>query len=259
MASAVKIYSPKEMYSTVEFNFWAYKEYSLSSSDKFLIATYLDENLKTLEAGTGGGRIISCMKAVGFTNLYAFDYVPEFIEIAKRRDITNSINFAVEDAVALSYGDNEFEQLVYLQQVLCNIEDEAGRFNAFKEAYRILKPGGTAIFSLLNFDSRAKSPFYLPYLAYLRLLRKLTHVNRSIQYLPQLKYAGNTNLQSLLDEPPYLYWYRVEEAYQIMKAANFEIVALGSNFQINQGKLPNSLEDFLQEPNQGMLYFVCTK
>ncbi len=259
MASAVKIYSPKEMYSTVEFNFWAYKEYSLSSSDEFLIVTYLDDNLKTLEAGTGGGRIISCMKAAGFTNLHAFDYVPEFIEIAKRRDITNSINFAVEDAVALSYGDNEFEQLLYLQQVLCNIEDEAGRFNAFKEAYRILKTGGTAIFSLLNFDSRAKSPFYLPYLAYLRFLRKLTHVNRSIQYLPQLKYAGNTNLQSLLDEPPYLYWYRVEEAYQIMKAANFEIVALGSNFQINQGKLPNSLEDFLQEPNQGMLYFVCTK
>lgn len=259
MANATRISTTKEMYSTIEFNFWAHQEYSLSPSERFVVETYLDKNLKTVEAGTGGGRIVSSLKNIGFKNLYAFDYVPDFIEVAKKKNNSNNICFSVEDAVSLTYKDSEFEQLLYLQQVLCNIEDEAERANAFKEAYRILKKGGIAIFSLLNFDWRATSPFYAPYLVYLRLLRKIVNVDRSIQYLPQLKYSGKMNLGALLDRPPYLYWYRLEEAYQIIKEANFEIVALGSDFQISQGKMHTSLSTLKQAPMKGMLYFVCKK
>jgi ubiquinone/menaquinone biosynthesis C-methylase UbiE len=247
------------MYSSVEFNFWAYKEESLSPDEEFLIEKYLDKNATTIEAGTGGGRIVSSLEKIGFKHLYAFDYVPGFIEIAKKKNITRRIYFAIEDAVSLTYKDCQFEQLLYLNQIICTIVDGAARLNAFKEAYRILKKGGTAIFSFLNFDSRAKIPFYIPYVIYIHLLRSLTNTQRSIQYLPQLKYGDKTNWQSLLDSPPYMYWYKPEEAYQILKEANFEIVALGSNFQINQGKMHTSLESFKQEPNQGMLYFVCQK
>jgi hypothetical protein len=95
--------------------------------------------------------------------------------------------------------------------------EDAGWYNAFQQAYRIIKKGGTAIFSLLNFDSRVAGSFYAPYLAYLRFLRKIGNVNVSIQYLPQLKYAGKIKLESLLDKPLYLYWYKLEEAYQIIQ------------------------------------------
>ncbi|MEI2580258.1 class I SAM-dependent methyltransferase [Scytonema sp. PRP1] len=259
MTDTMKISSIKELYSTDEFNFWAYKEYSLLPEEKFFIETFLDKSLKTLEAGTGGGRIVSSMHKIGFKDLYAFDYVSDFIEIAKNKNNFNNICFSVDNAISLNYKDGEFEQLLYLQQVISLIEDEAGRYNAFQEAYRILKKGGTAIFSLLNFDSRVTSPLYTLYLAYLRILRKFCNVNRSIQYLPQLKYAGEINLESLLDKPPYLYWYRLEEAYQIIQSANFKIVALGSDFQVSQGRMHTSLETLKQAPNQGMLYFVCTK
>lgn len=259
MANATRISTTKEMYSTIEFNFWAYQQDSLTSSEEFVVENYLDKNLKTLEAGTGGGRIISSMNRIGFKNLYAFDYVPDFIEVAKKKNTSNNICFSVEDAISLNYRDCEFEQLVYLQQVLCNIEDETGRFNAFKEAYRILRKGGIAIFSLLNFDGRAISLLSAPYLMYLYLMRKIVNVNRSIQYLPQLKYSGKMNFGALLDQSPYLYWYRLEEAYRIIQEANFKIVALGSDFQISQGKMHTSLETLKQAPNKGMLYFVCTK
>ncbi|MBR8834764.1 MAG: class I SAM-dependent methyltransferase [Stigonema ocellatum SAG 48.90 = DSM 106950] len=258
MINTTIISTTKEMYSSVEFNFWAYKE-KLLLGEKFLIETYLDENLKTVEAGTGGGRIALSMQQMGFKNLYAFDYVPDFIEIAKNKNNDKNIYFTVNDATSLNYKDCEFNQLLYLQQVISTIEDAAGRYNAFKEAYRILIKGGKAIFSLLNFDSRVTSPFYAPYLVYLRLFRKIGNVNRSIQYLPQLKYAGETNLESLLDRPPYFYWYRLEEAYQIIQEANFKIVALGTDFQISQGKMHTSLETLKQAPNKGNLYFVCTK
>lgn len=112
---------------------------------------------------------------------------------------------------------------------------------------------------MLNFDSRVASPFYAPYLAYLRFLRKIGNVNVSIQYLPQLKYAGKMNLESLLAQPLYLYWYRLEEAYQIIQSANFKRVDLGSDFQMIQGRMHTFLETLKQAPNQGMLYFVCTK
>ncbi|MDJ0675330.1 MAG: class I SAM-dependent methyltransferase [Calothrix sp. MO_167.B42] len=252
------ISSTKKMYLTVEFDLWAYKK-ELLPEERFMIETYLDKNLKTVDAGTGGGRLASYMKSLGFANLYGFDYVPEFIEVAKTRDTTKSISFAVEDATKLTYNDCEFEQVVYMQQIMCCIEDEVGRLNAFKEAYRILKKGGTAIFSFLNFDASDRQIFCRPYLAYLSLLRKLRNHKLSIQYIPRFKFADKLNLGSLLDKPPYLYWYRLEEAYQMIKAVNFEIIALGSDFQAIQGKMATSLETLQQQPIEGMLYFVCKK
>ncbi|WP_158054589.1 hypothetical protein [Scytonema sp. HK-05] len=38
--------------------------------------------------------------------------------------------------------------------------EDAGWYNAFQQAYRIIKKGGTAIFSLLNFDSRVASTLW---------------------------------------------------------------------------------------------------
>lgn len=128
----------KEVYSTVDFDYWAYRQ-NLSQHEKFLLETYLDKEGKTVEAGTAGGRIVLEMQKLGFTSLYGFDYVPEFIEQAKHRDPTNSISFTVGDATALNYDDGFFEQIVYLQQIICCIEDDLGRLNALKEAYRILK------------------------------------------------------------------------------------------------------------------------
>lgn len=250
--------SNKEVFGGVEFEHWANRE-SLSLAEKFIIKNYLSQRAKTLEAGTAGGRIVFEMQKLGFKDLYAFDYVPEFIEEAKKRDQSGNISFAVEDATALSYNDCEFDQLIYLQQIICCIEDERGRLNAFTDAYRILKPGGIAIFSFLCFDWRIKSNFYGIFLAYLQLQRKVFNSNTPIQYLPQLKIAGKMNFGAIFDQQPYKYWYYIDEVYQIFKDVGFEIVALGTDLQLNQAKMLTSVEAIKKEPIQGMLYFVCKK
>ena len=51
----------KAIYSTVEFDSWAFRE-GLIDTERFLIEQYLDKEGKTLEAGTGGGRILLEMK-----------------------------------------------------------------------------------------------------------------------------------------------------------------------------------------------------
>ncbi|WP_026731772.1 class I SAM-dependent methyltransferase [Fischerella sp. PCC 9605] len=250
--------SNKEVYRDIEFDYWAHSE-NLSPQEKFLIETYLDKNGKTLEAGTAGGRILFGMQNLGFTSLYGFDYVAEFIEEARKKDTTGSICFSVEDATALNYKDCEFDQLVYLEQIISSIEDEIGRLNAFKEAYRILRKGGTAIFSFLNFHDRVKNPFYNLYLRYIKLLRIIYKSQQTIQYIPRLKLCGKPNLNALLDQQPYMYWYKVEEIYKLATEVNFEIVALGSGFEVNQEILHVSLGTLNQDMLQGMLYLVCKK
>lgn len=248
----------KQVYSTVEFEEWAYKE-QLLDAEKFLIENYLNRSGKTLEAGTGGGRILLEMQQMGFTSLCGYDYVPELIEQAKKRDASGSIRFEVGDATSLNYGDNEFAQIVYLQQIICLIEDSEDRLKALKEAYRILNKGGTALFSFLSFDARKSSAMYSLFLMYLDMVRNLRGSDRTIQYLPWLKQGGKINWSAFLDRAPYVYWYKLEEADRLLREVNFEVVAVGSDLQLKQGKIHNSIETLVKEPIAGMLYFVCKK
>lgn len=248
----------KQVYSTVEFEDWAYKEL-LIDEEKHLIENYLDPSGKTLEAGTGGGRILLEMKKMGFTSLYGYDYVPDLIEQAKQKDPSRNICFEVQDATSLNYGDNDFTQIVYLQQIICFIEDSEARLKALKEAYRILNKGGTALFSFLSFDARKSSAMYSVFLMYLGMLRNLRGSPRTIQYLPWLKHGGKINWSAFFDGEPYVYWYKLEEIDQFLREVNFEIVAVGSDRQIREGKMHQSIETLIKEPIAGMLYFVCKK
>ena len=253
----MSILNHQEVFSTVEFDAWADGK-GLNEDEKYLIVKYLNKNGKTVEAGTAGGRILREMKDVGFQELYGYDYVPELIEQAKQRDASQSISFEVQDATDLTYENSSFEQIIYLQQIVCVIEEEDKRLKALTEAYRILKNGGTALFSFLNFESRIKSPLVV-YLAYLGMLRRLSGSNRSIQYIPWLKLGGKFNFLALLDRGPYPYWYKIPEAQQMLTKAGFKIVGVGSSYQIGQGKMCDNIESLKNQPIAGMLYFVCKK
>jgi SAM-dependent methyltransferase len=256
----------KEVYSGVEFATWLNLE-TLLPEETYLIRKYLKPDLKTVEAGTNGGRILFNMQKIGFTALAGFDYVPELIDRAIERDPDRSIDFQVQDALALPYADRSFEQIIYLQQIICLLESSQDRLKAVRESYRILKPGGTGLFSVLSFESRSSKFIYASYLAYLKILRKLRGDDRSIQYLPWLMLGGKVNFNAILDRPPYTYWYRVTEIYDLLKSVGFEIVAVGTDRQINAGtlKTTNSQQQGLSQqelPNtdiDGMLYFVVGK
>jgi SAM-dependent methyltransferase len=248
----------KELYTTVAFKEWAYRE-NLLPEERYLIETYLDLDRKTLEAGTAGGRIIIEMQKMGFRSLYGYDYVPEFIAQAKQRDHSQSICFNVQDATDLSYEDASFDQILYLMQIISIIEGAMARTNALKEAYRILGKGGVALFSFLCFETRLHSRFHSLVINYLKNLRRWSGSKYSIQDLPWLKHGGKPNFSALLDREPYVYWYRLAEAEQHLRAAGFQIVGLGSDYQIGQGKLYSSLEALGAGPIDGMIYFVCTK
>jgi ubiquinone/menaquinone biosynthesis C-methylase UbiE len=250
--------SNKELYSGVEFSTWLDLE-ALFPAEQYLIENYLNPDLRTVEAGVNGGRILLKMQEMGFTSLAGFDYVPELIERAISRNPSRSIDFEVGDAISLAYADSSFDQIVYLQQIICLIENDRDRLQALREAFRILKPGGTGLFSFLSFESRSSKLSYASYLAYLKTIRKLRGDELSIQYLPWMKLGGKLNINAILDRSPYTYWYRVAEIYNTLKSVGFEIVAIGTDPQISADDLKATARELLTEQLSGMLYVVVEK
>jgi ubiquinone/menaquinone biosynthesis C-methylase UbiE len=111
--------------------------------------------------------------------------------IERKGKINSTVEFKVADATNLAlYADNSFDYLIYLQQVLCFIEDEQMFYNALKETYRIAKNGGTVIFSFLDYNSRKIN---IPLRIILTVLRKLRGEKISKRYLPWLKINGSFN------------------------------------------------------------------
>ena len=119
------------IFSGVEFESWACRT-QLIPAEQYLIEEYLDKKGDTLEAGSGGGRILLAMNEMGFESLQGFDFVPELVERAKKKDVSNRVNFEVGNAVKLRYADGSFDQLTYLQQVICLIENYSLRIRALE-------------------------------------------------------------------------------------------------------------------------------
>lgn len=250
--------SNKDLYKGLEFSTWL-EDRKLIPAEKYLISKYLDPQLSTVEAGTNGGRILLGMQDIGFTNLSGFDYVPELIDKAIEQDPTRTIDFQVQDAIELDYPDRHFDQIIYLMQILCTIEDREDSLKAVQESYRILKPGGIGLFSVLNFEIRNSQPIFSLYYRYLKLLRKLRGDRRSVQCSPWFHLNGKFNFGTLTDRPPYTYWYRITEIYQLLKSVGFEIVGIGTDAQISANNLRHTDLELLGEELSGTLYIVVKK
>ncbi|MEN3285344.1 MAG: hypothetical protein V7607_6484 [Solirubrobacteraceae bacterium] len=212
----------RQFYELEVFDSWASRT-GLTDIEDRLVSRFLKRDLSTLEAGTGGGRILHELAKRGFHDLHGFDYVPGFIDVARSRDPGGSIQFTVQDAVDLDYPDAHFDQALYIQQVLCFIEDSAGRLQAMREARRVLRDGGTALFSFLCYEERTRHGLTGAFHRYLGLLRRFRHREISLQYQPWLKTDERPNLGALADRGPYVYWYTLEEALDALDSVGFDI------------------------------------
>lgn len=247
-----------QVYAGPEFERWA-KAKGLIPSERFLIEHYLRPDGSTLEAGVGGGRILRALIELGFEYTSGFDNVPALIEEARRQDPCRKTAYSVQDARELPYVDGEFDQIIYLQQIISFIGDEEGRRRAAAEAYRVLKPGGTALFSFLCYESRLQSVLMRGMITYLACLRALTFRHRSSQSMPWLWLGGRFNFSALLDRSPHVYWFRLQEAGDLLTEQGFAIVGIGTMAQTQRQMLCRSVEELQHASQGGMLYAVCRK
>jgi SAM-dependent methyltransferase len=258
MKSAVGSLDSREIYAGPEFKHCVEEE-GLYAPEQFLLEGYFRSNRSTLEAGTGGGRILRALARRGFKERSGFDNVLELVQRARLKESKPRTAYSVQDARKLTYSDGSFDQLIYLQQVLCFITDAEGRRDAVAEAYRILKPDGLAVFSVLCYESRLNSVFYRALIGYLRCLRTLSRQRQSAQYMPRLWIGNRFNISACLDRPPHQYWYRFQDAVNLLLHHKFKIVGIGTRTETDQQKLCKLGEEFTRSPKTGMLYIVCQK
>ena len=89
----------------------------------------------------------------------AIDLTPEFVEVARQLNekvgLGDKITVEVASVTSLPYADQSFD-VVLSQNVSMNVSDKSAMF---KEAFRVLKPGGIFTFSHLA-DGPNAPPIY---------------------------------------------------------------------------------------------------
>jgi SAM-dependent methyltransferase len=248
----------KDLFRTTEFDQWRLAS-GVSAEEAILFDQFLEKDLSVLEAGTGGGRILLALSSMGFGSLSGFDYTADLIEQARRKQHAERIDFQVMDAEHLSYPSESFDRVLYLGQILCVFDTEAARQHAAKEAYRVLKPGGVALISLLLMEFRSSQFLYRVFLSYLKILRTLSRERRTVQSQPWLLQGGKPNLAALLDRPPYIHWFTVPEALALMRGAGFTVDQIATSTQLRAGILSPPDADLPPFYPNDMFYIVCRK
>ncbi len=223
----------KKVYTTKELKSWIERS-GLTEQERSLIAHYIKDNGRLIEAGTGGGRIaIEIQKKYEHLEITAFDFVGEMILSAKKKN--DKIDFRVLDASNLSvFEDEYFDYAIYLQQIVSLVPQELIP-KVLKESYRIVRKGGIAIFSFLDFKSRK---FNLPLSFIVNTARALRGEKWEMQKLPWLKLGGKLNWSFLKKGQPTTYWFIENEIKQLLKNVGFRII---------------------KTERKGMIYIVCQK
>lgn len=105
----------------------------------------LKKNGKILDVGCGPGNYCQTLAKMGF-NVYGVDFSKEMIKIAKSRDNENQINYKQSNIYNLPFQNNYFDMLICIG-VFQTVQDYK---RAFKEIYRVIKPGGNFYLNTLN-------------------------------------------------------------------------------------------------------------
>jgi ubiquinone/menaquinone biosynthesis C-methylase UbiE len=99
-----------------------------------------------LEIASGTGRVTKHLRKhlPASVKLTATDLSPDMLDVAKSKfSTTDAVEFKIADMQALPFPDNSFDVAVCQYGVMFPPDKQ----KAFNEAYRVLKPGGTFLFS----------------------------------------------------------------------------------------------------------------
>ena len=119
---------------------------------KEIISRYLETRKLKVADIAGATGIYSYWLALQGHEVHLLDLSSKHIEQARKNKDKHGVELAsltCGDARKLPYQNDEFD-MVLLMGALYHLQEQQDRLNCIKETYRVLKPGGTAVFSFIS-------------------------------------------------------------------------------------------------------------
>lgn len=140
------------------------QEVGLWASEAYVFNKYLQQSDNILDLGCGTGRTTFPLFQLGYQNIIGVDLTPEMIAEAQKLNeyFKTDIVFEVGDATRLRFADAEFDTVIFSFNGLMSIPGFGDRSMAVQEIYRVLKTGGTFIFTT---HDRNKEPQFFEFWA----------------------------------------------------------------------------------------------
>jgi ubiquinone/menaquinone biosynthesis C-methylase UbiE len=196
-----------------------------------LLQKLIGKNEKVLEEGCGTGRLLLEMKKAGY-DITGFDFTARHTEIIKEQN--PEIKVLRGDWHQTGFKDESFDTVYSLGRNILHDYSVADQVQLFREANRILKPGGKFIFDI---PEREKGGY-----------KQMVD-----EYGEEMKWRGIRNFRygSIYDSPDGInfatrYAYSKDDIRALAQLAGFKIA------EMRQENLPTGKED-------ENLYFVLEK
>ena len=106
---------------------------------------FADKQCSIIDVGCGGGFLSNALAQHGH-QVTGIDLSEESLEVARQRDVTNSVFYCPGDGYALPFAKEQFD-VVCAMDFLEHIEDP---LKAIEQAAHVLKPGGLFFFHTFN-------------------------------------------------------------------------------------------------------------
>jgi ubiquinone/menaquinone biosynthesis C-methylase UbiE len=241
-----------ELFDNSEFESWS-KRKGLNHAETYIIKNYIlskDEGIDILDIGTGNGRFLFELASSGFEELTGIDLSENLINVAKSKvkETKQSIEFHLMDASKMTFANERFDIVIALQQIISLISNKNDRIAAINEIYRVLKPNGLLLISVLDFNGRWFNPLLSMFCTPIKIIRaEFDFIN--YKYLPWLLLGNKINFEYLRKSQSYTYWYNKKEILQ--ELSKFNIIEVISTKMIN-----DKISKF---KSGGMLFIVAQK
>ena len=121
----------------------------LWASEKMVFHKLFKHTDRLLDLGCGAGRIALALRTEGYEDIIGIDYSNAMIVEARRvaRARRFQVPFMVGDATQLKILDSKLDGVIFGFNGLMHIPRREGRRQAIREVFRILRQGGTFVFT----------------------------------------------------------------------------------------------------------------
>jgi tRNA (uracil-5-)-methyltransferase TRM9 len=199
------------------------EDYNLVAQDYTRTRAFIPEDIKgiaeyaligerILDSGCANGRLFRVLKGKK-VDYFGIDFSEKLIEIAKKK--YPEAKFQVADCLNLPFPANFFDK-IYSISVLHNIPSREFRLRYFKEAKRVLKPGGLLILRVWDFWKRKAFPKLFFKYTFLKLIGK-SKLDFFDVFVPWKDSKGKILIER------YFHCFRKKELENLVKEVGFKI------------------------------------